>query len=204
MPAASTAFSSLEVKPRTNEGINGSLTPARRRRQYQRRQQQPLPSRKNTNDIGQHSTATLVRGHAAAYSNATDQFMLWGREGGRDGDAFGAAADRLAGGEGISLQETAARIDELERSEFDLKMRLFYTEERLEEAVGGEDALQLHREIAHVKRVSTPWYLWEWASAVVTLDIDRRTPLVFGGLGFFQYSAREPRRKHRREQVPCD
>lgn len=57
------------------------------------------------------------------------------------------------GGEGISLQETEARIDELERSEFDLKLKLFYMEEQLEAAVGGVDVLQLHREVMDAKQV---------------------------------------------------
>lgn len=36
---------------------------------------------------------------------------------------------------------------------FAKQMKLFYTEERLEEAAGGADAVQLHREIANAKRV---------------------------------------------------
>lgn len=71
-----------------------------------------------------------------------------------DGPAEVGDGDRLAAGAGISLQETEGRIRQLERAEFDLKMRLFYTEERLEEAAGGTDAVQLHREVAHAKRVS--------------------------------------------------
>jgi len=58
-------------------------------------------------------------------------------------------------GEGISLQETEARIDELERSEFDLKLKLFYMEEQLQAAVGGVDVLQLHREVMDAKQVGT-------------------------------------------------
>lgn len=61
--------------------------------------------------------------------------------------------ERLEGGEGISLQETEARIDELERSEFDLKLKLFYMEEQLESASGGEDVLHLHKEVMDAKLV---------------------------------------------------
>lgn len=51
------------------------------------------------------------------------------------------------------MQETEARIDELERSEFDLKLKLFYMEEQLQAAVGGVDVLQLHREVMDAKQV---------------------------------------------------
>lgn len=168
MPADSNAFSSVDSKPRLGEGLNGSLTPARRNRQ-----QQPFSlhhQQKLTNDVGgipsfPSSFPPPNLAATAAYPLARDydpsrqaQFSL-GDRGGRDGfggatTAASSALGRVAGGGGISLQETEARIDELERSEFDLKMRLYYTEERLEEAAGGTDALQLHREVAHAKRVS--------------------------------------------------
>lgn len=51
------------------------------------------------------------------------------------------------------MQETEARIDELERSEFDLKLKLFYMEEQLESASGGGDVLHLHKEVIDAKLV---------------------------------------------------
>lgn len=159
MPAGSTAFSSLEPKPHNNEGINGSLTPARPHRRPQQ-QQSYSSAQKYTNDHDSRGTRAGNTSYAhlhATPSNPRERSPLrQGREHGSDRPfSVAAAVGKLAaGGEGISLQETEARIEELERSEFDLKMRLHYTEERLEEAVEGSDALQLHREIAHAKRVS--------------------------------------------------
>lgn len=63
------------------------------------------------------------------------------------------------GGEGISLQETEARIGDLERREFDLKLKLFYMEEQLEQAAGGADALQLHKEVMDAKLVSALYFI---------------------------------------------
>lgn len=162
MPIGSTAFSSLESKRHNNEGINGSLTPARRQRRPQQQQSHSSAQKKDTNEHDHygpreaHGNIAHTHLHAAASNFRTRSPLRQGREH-RNGGSFSTAAavgKLSAGGEGISLQETEARIDELERSEFDLKMRLHYTEERLEEAVGGIDALQLHREIAHAKRVS--------------------------------------------------
>lgn len=51
------------------------------------------------------------------------------------------------------MQETEARIDELERNEFDLKLKLFYMEEQLESASGGDDALHLHKEVIDARLV---------------------------------------------------
>lgn len=141
MPAGSTAFSSFEVQPRS-QGINGSLTPARRHR-HQPYQSSSCSSQRNTNDI--HPTST---------ANTGDHAPLRQGQGVRVSDTFTDAAGDRVGGGGISLQETEARIHQLESSEFDLKMRLFYTEERLGEAAGGTDAVELHREVANAKRVS--------------------------------------------------
>ena len=145
MPEDSTAFSSLEPHPRSKEGINGSLTPARRQRRlsYDR---SPLAFQKIADD--------QKRDNATAYPSIADQNPLPERRGSRGYGSLDAnSGPRLAGGEGISLQETEARIHELERSEFDLKMRLFYAEEQLEDAAGRADAVQLHREVADAKRV---------------------------------------------------
>lgn len=145
MPQGSTAFSSLEAQPRSKEGINGSLTPARRQRRLSFHTN-PLSSQKTTNDEKSDDVA--------AYAGTGDQNTLPERKGSREYGRLASSGDRLeARGEGISLQETQARIQELERSEFDLKMRLFYAEEQLANAAGRADAVQLHREIADAKRV---------------------------------------------------
>lgn len=68
----------------------------------------------------------------------------------RSGDS---ATERDGVQAGYSLTDAVAKIDELERAEFDLKLRLYYTEERLEEAAGGASAAYLHQEIANAKRV---------------------------------------------------
>lgn len=162
MPIGSTAFSSLESKRHNNEGINGSLTPARRQGRPQQQQSHSSAQKKyaNEHDHYGHREKSGNTAHThlhAAASNFKERSPLRQERDHRNGGSLSATAavgKLSAGGEGISLQETEARIDELERSEFDLKMRLHYTEERLEEAVGGIDALQLHREIAHAKRVS--------------------------------------------------
>lgn len=120
----STAFASFDTHARSNAGINGALTPARPHRAQH--------AAKSINDIHTPSTTTLAYG--------TSQTPARRKE-------------RLVGGEGISLQETEARIDELERSEFDLKLKLFYMEEQLQAAVGGVDVLQLHREVMDAKQV---------------------------------------------------
>lgn len=145
MPEGSTAFSSLEAHPRSKEGINGSLTPARRQRRLSFHDN-PLSSPKTNNN--------KKCDDVTAYPTTGDQKPLPERRGSRGYGSLGSSGDRLAaGGEGISLQETQARIQELERSEFDLKMRLFYAEEQLENAAGRADAVQLHREVADAKRV---------------------------------------------------
>lgn len=51
------------------------------------------------------------------------------------------------------MQETEARIDELERGEFDLKLKLFYMEEQLASASSGDDILLLHKEVIDAKLV---------------------------------------------------
>lgn len=145
MPEGSTAFSSLEAHPRSKEGINGSLTPARRQRRLSF-ETNPLSSQK--------TTSNQKCDDVTAYASTGDQNPLPERKGSRGYGRPASSSDRLeAGGEGISLQETQARIQELERSEFDLKMRLFYAEEQLENAAGRADAVQLHREVADAKRV---------------------------------------------------
>lgn len=141
MPEGSTAFSCLEAYPRSKEGINGSLTPARRQRRLSF-ENNPASSQKTTNNKRCDDDCTGARN------------PLPERKGSPEYERLASSGDRLdAGGEGISLQETQARIQELERSEFDLKMRLFYTEEQLENAAGRADAVQLHREVADAKRV---------------------------------------------------
>ena len=141
MPEGSTAFSSLEAYPRSKEGINGSLTPARRQRRLSF-ENNPISSQKTTNNPKCDDVCTGA------------QNPLPERKGSPEYGHLASSSDRLeARGEGISLQETQARIQELERSEFDLKMRLFYTEEQLENAAGRADAVQLHREVADAKRV---------------------------------------------------
>lgn len=162
MHGGSTAFASFDIgRTRKSEGINGSLTPARR----PQRAHPPSPVHKYTNDDLHRNCppvpigVTTITTPARAITNGVAVASLPSYPGGAwegerstlEGASLGLR--RAAGGAGISLQETEARIDELERNEFDLKMRLFYTEERLEEAIGGTDSLQLHREIAHTKRV---------------------------------------------------
>lgn len=107
------------------------------------------------------TTATSTTS-APQYPSSTNERFPPTWQGGHGGEQWKVGTsvevgdgDRLAAGAGISLQETEERIRQLERAEFDLKMRLFYTEERLEEAAGGTDAVQLHREVAHAKRVSS-------------------------------------------------
>ncbi|CAM9098955.1 unnamed protein product [Scytosiphon promiscuus] len=143
MPARSTAFSSFDAQPWSNAGINGALTPARPHRQHQHDHQQHHHRRKNTNDI-------YTAGSTTAYPNAIERpnqtpsrLRLGERSSGRSTSGVG--------GEGISLQETEARIGDLERREFDLKLKLFYMEEQLEQAAGGADALQLHKEVMDAK-----------------------------------------------------
>ncbi|CAM9350410.1 unnamed protein product [Ectocarpus sp. 6 AP-2014] len=70
------------------------------------------------------------------------------RQGSRSSDPLSGCA---AGNGGINLQATEAKIDELERGEFDLKLKLFYMEEQLELAAGGTDVLQLHKEVMEAK-----------------------------------------------------
>lgn len=162
MPVGSTAFSSFEVKPRSSEGINGSLTPARRpRQQHQPSQHNNLlsktPNDRNSSFSWHHPPGAPVHGRhpAAAYPSAGHGGLICKDNEAHGDGASGAASDGLsAGGGGISLQKVEARIEELERSEFDLKMKLFFAEEQLEEAAGGADMLELHREVAEAKRVS--------------------------------------------------
>lgn len=121
----STSFASFDTHERSSKGINGALTPARQRRTSNQHQ-------KNTNDI-----------YPASYPSDQAPSRLRLRQ------------ERLVGGEGISLQETEARIDELERSEFDLKLKLFYQEEQLVSASSGDDLLHLHKEVIDAKLVRT-------------------------------------------------
>ncbi|CAN0287241.1 unnamed protein product, partial [Pylaiella littoralis] len=146
MPVArSTAFVSFDAQQRRSEGINGALTPARPHRTPQ--QQQQLQQRRHTN------SKTLNDIYAATLDKMTTTAPAGQQQGrGRGGGAlFGHEPGKLASGEGISLQETETRIVELERSEFDLKLRLFYMGEQLELASGGADVLQLHKETMDAK-----------------------------------------------------
>lgn len=52
----------------------------------------------------------------------------------------------------LTLGESERRIAELERSEFDLKMRLHYLEERLKATVHGDDNLQNHFDIIDLRQ----------------------------------------------------
>lgn len=136
-------------------GINGSLTPARKR----------YPSGLSNPSTPKHSELLAKNtSRALQYPSKSEGPPTWhgghargGEHWKCDGVGVGVGVemgDRSASGAGISLHETEDRIRQLERAEFDLKMRLYYTEERLEEAAGGADAVQLHREVAHAKRVS--------------------------------------------------
>lgn len=129
--ARSTSFASFDTHGRGNKGINGALTPARQPRNAHHH--------KSTNDPHPASSSTP---NLTYPSHQTPSRLRLRQE-------------RLVGGEGISLQETEARIDELERSEFDLKLKLFYMEEQLESASGGDDVLLLHKEVMDAKLVST-------------------------------------------------
>lgn len=129
MQAARSSFASFDAHERNRKGINGALTPARAHRSSHQQ--------KNTNDYHPASTSTPN----PAYPSDRTPSRLRHRQ------------ERLVGGEGISLQETEARIDELERGEFDLKLKLFYMEEQLASATGGDDGLQLHKEVIDAKLV---------------------------------------------------
>lgn len=139
---------SFDAQQRSSEGINGALTPARPHRTPQ--QQQQLQQRRHTN------SKTLNDIYAATLDKMTTTAPAGQQQGrGRGGGAlFGHEPGKLASGEGISLQETETRIVELERSEFDLKLRLFYMGEQLDLASGGADVLQLHKETMDAKLVS--------------------------------------------------
>lgn len=156
MPVArSSAFASFDAQPRSSEGINGALTPAR--------PQRGLPNNNNNSATNPPAAA------APAAKSTNDIMMITGgqqqQHGGRvqsgGGLLFGShnaasgGGGKIVSGGGISLQETEARIVELERSEFDLKLKLFYMEEQLELASGGgADVLQLHKETIDAKLVS--------------------------------------------------
>lgn len=121
MHTPSTAFSSLTVRPHTREGINGALTPARRHRHSS-------SGFRDTNDenpagsvVPSEHSSRYHSNRAAVYSTTNDQ-----RKGHRNqrSHVYRTSTDRLAGGEGVSLQETEARIEYLERNEFDLKARV--------------------------------------------------------------------------------
>eukprot|EP00903_Cladosiphon_okamuranus_P007268 g7046.t1 len=125
--AARSSFASFEAHERNTKGINGALTPARHRRQ------------KNTNDLF-HPASTSTPNPTPSYPRDQTPGRLRLRQ------------ERLVDGEGISLQETGARIDELERGEFDLKLKLFYMEEQLAAATNGDnDVLHLHKEVIDAK-----------------------------------------------------
>lgn len=157
MPTRSTAFSSFDVQPRSGEGINGSLTPAR----------QPRQNTKSTNDIPIYAYDASNenpsrharqgdRGSAGLSAHVGEVVGGKGmpsglRQGSRSSDPLSGCA---AGNGGINLQATEAKIDQLERGEFDLKLKLFYMEEQLELAAGGTDVLQLHKEVMEAKLVS--------------------------------------------------
>lgn len=150
MPAArSTAFVSFDdTQPRISEGINGALAPAR-----PHRAPPPQPPQQQLQHRGPSSNI-----YAANDDNKMLPATLGQQQGRRrsSDDSFGRTAGKLVSGDGgISLQETEARIIELERSEFDLKLKLFYMEEQLEKAAGGADVLQLHKETMRTKVVST-------------------------------------------------
>ena len=131
MHAARSSFASFDAHERNRKGINGALTPARAHRSSHQQ--------KNTNDYHHHPASTSTPN--SAYPSDRTPSRLRHRQ------------ERLVGGEGISLQETEARIDELERGEFDLKLKLFYMEEQLASATGGDDGLQLHKEVIDAKLV---------------------------------------------------
>lgn len=131
MQAARSSFASFDTHERHTKGINGGLTPARQHRSGHEHQQ------KSTNDYHPASTSTPN----PTYPRDQTPSRLRLRQ------------ERLVGGEGISLQETEARIDELERGEFDLKLKLFYMEEQLAAAASGDDVLHLHKEVIDAKLV---------------------------------------------------
>eukprot|EP00752_Nemacystus_decipiens_P001265 g1262.t1 len=129
MQAARSSFASFDTHARNRQGINGALTPARPHRSSHRQ--------KSANDLDPASTSSTPN---PANPSAQIPSRLRKRQ------------EKLIGGEGISLQETEARIDELERGEFDLKLKLFYMEEQLASATGGEDGLlSLHKEVIDAK-----------------------------------------------------
>ncbi|CAM9304011.1 unnamed protein product [Ectocarpus sp. 4 AP-2014] len=154
MPTRSTAFSSFDVQPRSGEGINGSLTPARPPRQNTKSTNDiPIYAYDAINENASRHARQQDRGSAALSAHVGE---VVGREGvpsglrqrNRSSDPLSGYA---AGNGGINLQATEAKIDELERGEFDLKLKLFYMEEQLELAAGGTDVLQLHKEVMEVK-----------------------------------------------------
>lgn len=132
MQATRSSFASFDTHERNGKGINGALTPARPHRSSHHQ--------KNTNDY--HHPASTSTPNPAYPADQTPSRLRQRQQ-------------RLVGGEGISLQETEARIDELERGEFDLKLKLFYMEEQLASATSGDDGLHLHKEVIDAKLVRT-------------------------------------------------
>lgn len=156
MSSESSPFASL--LPRSKGGLNGSLTPARRR--------QPRASQNGVSDDAAGTYPATPRAGASpprrsrsSLGDLTDYLSDKNSSKGNvsvvrtslDGPMTVAAAANGLGG--YCLTDTEARINELERTEFDLKLRLYYMEERLEEAAGGTSTSFLHKEIADAKRV---------------------------------------------------
>ncbi|CAB1121433.1 unnamed protein product [Ectocarpus sp. CCAP 1310/34] len=154
MPTRSTAFSSFDVQPRSGEGINGSLTPARPPRQNTKSTHGiPIYPYDASNENASRHARQGDRGSAGLSAHVGEVVAGEGmpsglRQGSRSSDPLTGCA---AGKGGINLQATEAKIDELERGEFDLKLKLFYMEEQLELAAGGTDVLQLHKEVMEAK-----------------------------------------------------
>lgn len=146
--SASGTLFDVRSRPRREGGLNGSLTPLRpRRAPSQHLTESNTPGHvDNTLQYGAKSNALGLEKSPSLWP-AADGGTAWNR------GVVGVAGEGF-GGAGISLHDTEERISQLERAEFDLKMRLYYAEERLEDAAGGADAAQLHREIAQSKRVS--------------------------------------------------